>query len=250
VYDDLTGEAERSSEQFLPDHLENWFALVDETPDVREIVRGLESGVFMDFIRWPQKYSGAIPTNEDAEFRWPSGRPKRLGIQLSMFREVSKRHLDARTLGQRGISGSKAENGARELVDHVFSPMARDLRRLLERELGDKPDDAIPAADRVVRLDHNSAPYNEAIVALDALEKALAEANDYPGDVEEKEERIAEVSATRRLFKAVWVRIEAVVALLKPLVGQFGTKLKEGLIGAAVKAVMTALGTLMGYLFG
>jgi hypothetical protein len=248
VYDDLTGEVERSSEQFLPDHLENWFALIDETPEVQEIVRSLESGVFMEYIHWPRKYKGAIPTESDTEFKWPSGRATRLGMQLSMFRDVSKRTLAARVLGERGISATESE-GAREIIKHVFSPMARDLRRLLEKDLLESPEAAAPAADRLVRLDHNSAPYNDAMVALEDLEKVLTEANDYPGDIEEKEERVAEVSASRRLFKAIWVRIEPVVVLLRPLVTQFATKLKDSLIGAAVGKVIGALAALLGQIF-
>ena len=50
---------------------------------------------------------------------------------------------------------------------------------------------AVPAADRVVRLDHNAAPYRDAVVeALENLEKALQQANDYP-DAEDKDQKIA-----------------------------------------------------------
>lgn len=46
--------------------------------------------------------------------------------------------------------------------------------------------------------------------ALETLERVLREENDYP-DVGDKEERIAEVSVTRRVLKSVQVRVAVVV---------------------------------------
>jgi hypothetical protein len=68
-------------------------------------------------------------------------------------------------------------------------------------------------------------------------------------DVEEKEQRVAEVSAVRRPLQATRVRVEAVVALLKPLVEQAKTKLKDTLISMAVTQLLALLGTLLGYLW-
>jgi len=102
--------------------------------------------------------------------------------------------------------------------------MARELRRYLERELRE-----IPAAGRVVRLDHNSTQYSEAMAALETLENVLCGANDYP-DADERERIVAEISATRRIFQAVMVRVEVVVSLLvKPL-----TYLAKTFVGAAI----------------
>jgi hypothetical protein len=60
-----------------------------------------------------------------------------------------------------------------------------------------------------VQLNHNQPEYKQVGAALEALERTLAEANDYPGEPEEREQRIAEVSTTRRLLPAARVRTEA-----------------------------------------
>ena len=97
-------------------------------------------------------------------------------------------------------------------------------------------------------VDHNSAAYGEAMSALEELEEAIRGANDFaePG---EKEQRIAEVSAVRRVMQAVRVRVEPVVALLKPIVVQFGTKLKDTLVGIAVNKAVVAITAFIGQVF-
>ena len=45
VYDELTDEVTRARHAFLPDHLRNWLATIDETPDVSRIVEQLQSGL-------------------------------------------------------------------------------------------------------------------------------------------------------------------------------------------------------------
>jgi hypothetical protein len=84
---------------------------------------------------------------------------------------------------------------------------------------------------------------------MEQLEKAIREANDFD-DPLEKEQREAEVSAARRLLKAARVRVDALVALLKPLVVQYATKLKDNLVGIAVTGTVSALVYLFGKIFG
>jgi len=124
--------------------------------------------------------------------------------------------------------------------------MARELRRLFEAELNSPA--TAPAADRDVSLNHNSQGYLETIEAADEVEKALRETNDFP-DQEERQQRIAEVSAVRRLLQAIRIRIEPVVTLLKPLVEQARTKLKDTLVGMAVSKLIGLLGALLSYVW-
>ena len=95
-----------------------------------------------------------------------------------------------------------------------------------------RPNSSVPAADRVVPLDHNSADYKETIGALETLERVLEQANDYP-DPEEKDQRIAELSAVHRLMASTKVRIAVVLSLLTPILTQFTTKFADTLIGKA-----------------
>jgi hypothetical protein len=74
----------------------------------------------------------------------------------------------------------------------------------------------IPASDRVVSLGHNSPEQQEALQRLDELASAVQEANDFPGEPEEKERVVAELSAGRRLLEAARVRVSAVRETLAP----------------------------------
>jgi hypothetical protein len=122
--------------------------------------------------------------------------------------------------------------------------LIRHLRRVAEQQL----EAAVPASDRVVSLNHNSQQYAETIEAAEQLETVIQQANDFP-DVQEKEQRVAEVSAVRRLLQAARVRVEPILSLLKPLAEQVKTKLRDTLIGMAITKFLTLLGALIGYIW-
>ncbi|MEJ0078517.1 MAG: hypothetical protein WDO17_24365 [Alphaproteobacteria bacterium] len=63
-------------------------------------------------------------------------------------------------------------------------------------------------------------------------------------------EHLDDTPGVARLFDTVLIRLEPLVALLKPLVMQFATKLKDSLIGAAITAVVAALGAIFGRIVG
>jgi hypothetical protein len=249
VYDDLTGEVERSSEQFLTDHLENWFSLIDETPGVREFVKQLENSSSYLLWRIELKRPLNLPQAGDPQgtnyLMWPQGRDKRLGTQLSLFREISRRHEDAGEIGAKHLLGSSNSTGAKDLVAQVFSPMARDLRRRLEDELVDRPEQSVPASDRIVRLDHNSAAYAEAIEALARLEYALTTTNEYE-DTEERDQLVAEVSAGKRLLQAVRARVSAVAEVLGKGLRYLAKKFVDSGIGKAAGFAWEAIMRLLG----
>src|SRR5438105_2977873 len=111
--------------------------------------------------------------------QWPADREKRLGMQLKVFREIERRMLSVTDFGTEFIEGTNAEDAPKVVVEHVFSPMARELRRRLEGALAEGEETHIPASDRTVTVDHNSAAYREAMTALEELEEALRGANDF-----------------------------------------------------------------------
>ncbi|MEA2860176.1 MAG: hypothetical protein QOC72_2215 [Methylobacteriaceae bacterium] len=243
IYDELTDEVSSARYQFIPDHLQRWFEHIEDAPSIAEIVHKLQEG--LNFEEW---YEAAKATYDvdGASFNWPKEREKNLGMKLLLFRACADGELDAADIGYWFVAQHADLNMlARAFVTDVFVPMARELRRYLEQVV-----QTAPASDRVVQLNHNQPEYKEVGAALEALERTLAEANDYPGEPEEREQRIAEVSATRRLLAAARVRTEALVALVRPLAIQFGTKLKDTVIGTAVTALMAALGALIGRVLG
>lgn len=237
VYDDLTDEVARATHQFLPDHLRNWFQTLDTTPQVSRIVQRLQESV--DFQQW--WLTNYIANTSGEHLIWPDDPERALGIKLLLFRQFAEDKEDISRFGFHVIgAGRNVNDNARAVVEQIFEPMARELRRYLERELSQAP-----AADRVVRLDHNSATYHEAIDALEKLERVLREANDYP-DPEDKEQKVAEVSAARRIFQATKVRISVVVSLLAVPVTYLVKTFAGASIGEAATKVIDAITALIG----
>jgi protein-tyrosine-phosphatase len=178
--------------------------------------------------------------------KWPDDPEKALGMRLLLFRAFAERRPD-RDIAGFGIQhinvGQNLNDNARAVIDQIFRPMARELRRYLEGTIGE-----VPAADRFVKLDHNSAAYHEAIKSLEDLEKTLHEANDYP-DPEDKDQRIAEISAAQRLLKAIRVRVAAVVELVGAGLRYLASHFIGTAIDTASHKVIEALTNLFGALF-
>jgi hypothetical protein len=216
LYDELTDEVSRSRHQFVADHLATWFEHLDETPDVALTILRLQAG--LNFQNWyNEQLSSQGSMAGSGELNYPSAREKRLGMKLLLFREFAERRMEIDDFARVFVyTAGDLDDQTRGVIEQVFAPMARDLRRLLERE-AEQAEGNIPASDRVVNLTHNSVSYQEAIDALDKLEALLRETNEYE-DVEDKDQRIAEVSATKRLLQASRVRVSSVLAVIAPTV--------------------------------
>jgi len=125
-------------------------------------------------------------------------------------------------------------------------PLARELRRYILRETERQQtfSPLIPATDRVVHLDHNSAAYEQAIEALEETEKVVSSANDYE-DSQDKEQRLAELSATRRLLASTRVRVGAVTAIAGPALAWLAEKFAGGIIGQLASATWKLITNLL-----
>jgi hypothetical protein len=99
----------------------------------------------------------------------------------------------------------------------------------------------IPAADRTVSLGHNSLEKKEMLVKLDELIEAVEQTNDFPGDGDDKELVVAELSAGRRLLQAANVRVAAIRETLQPALKWIAEK-------AAGAAISKMAGDLAGWL--
>jgi hypothetical protein len=247
VYEDLTYEVTRARHQFLPDHLRNWFEVIDETPSVHRVVEQLQGG--LDLPAWLQqnRATPGLMGLGNASMQWPESRDKRLGMQLLLFRAAARGEIDISQMGFHfTYAGSNINDNARAFIEQVFAPMARDFRRYLEQQVGSSG--VVPASDRVVRLDHNSSAYQDAMQALETLERVLQEANDYD-DPEDKDQRVSEVSATRRLLGSTRVRLAGIVAVVGPTLHYLGKKFIDSAIGKAAGATLDRLINLLGQIF-
>ncbi len=213
VYDELTDEVVRARHQFVADHLRNWFEHLDDTPPVLLIVSRLQSG--LNFPEWYKQQKTTVRSMVGSgRLQYPEETEKSLGMRLLLFREFAEGRMETHRFAIDFVySRNDLNDLSRGVIEQLFEPMARELRRLLEREL----ESGIPAANRIVRLDHNSVSYREAMAALDALKEFLRQSNDFP-NAEEKEQALAEVTATKTLLEAVQVRLVSVLTVLRPAV--------------------------------
>jgi hypothetical protein len=244
LYGELAQEVELAHYEFLPERLLRWFDLLDTTAGVAEVTRALQAQCTPDYEQWRRnlQMSGELPRP------WHADPDRALGIQLCLFRFFSK--AAAEEISQFGFvhfrAGRDVNDNAHAVIEQVFMPMTRDLRRYLNRQLkkGSEPDREAPASDRMVPLNHNTPLYKATVEAAATLEYAVQGANEFD-DPDEKQQRVAEVSALRRLLQAPRVMIQPVVALLRPLVQDSRTVLKNMVITAALTGFLSLLGRLL-----
>ena len=107
----------------------------------------------------------------------------------------------------------------------------------------------VPASDRIVTLNDNSADYREAIAAIGRVTKAIAADNEYGAEApEEKEALLGTLKAGRQLLSATEVRVSAVRATLLPALQYIADNFAKGAVAAlgaaAVAAVLKLLGAI------
>lgn len=246
-YDAAAEDVIRSNYRNYPDNLQRWFYVLGNDPVSSHVALDLENSV--DAQKWFDEAMAAQRATRRGELNWPLQASERLGIQLSLFRSFADRKIDAAQFGK--IFFYRRGNDFHAVVgninDQVFAPLARDLRRHILRVATSIPDTAaeVPASDRRVRLDHNSQPYRDVIDALDRLTEALRRANDYD-DPEDREEKLAELSAGRKLLEAARVRLAPVANVLAAPIRALTTRFATGLINQAAHDLWDKLTTLLG----
>jgi hypothetical protein len=246
-YDELVNDVAGSKHQFFQGNLKRWLDFLDRaSPFVGPILQQLESAV--DFTIWFAPYRTVAMGGGSKNIEWPEERRKRLGIQLLRFQRMASGDVEAGffalTLLQ---SGRNVNDGVSDIIGQIFIPMSRELRRYL-KEAADHQDSTplyVPASDRVVTLNHNSEIYIKTLEGLGQLEEAVQQANDYP-DLEDKEQKLAELAAGQRLLRSIRVRIAAVVTVLSAPLMWLIEKFAGGLIGQVAAAAWQGLKTLLG----
>jgi hypothetical protein len=246
-YDELAADIARSKHQFFRENVKLWLDFLDnKAPFARPIRQELEGQV--DFKVWFEPCRMTAMGLGMKTIEWPQERAKRLGIQLLLFRKFAGGDVEPGTFALTVLhSGKHINDGIADIVNQIFIPMSRELRRYLHEVTvgsGGAPPN-IPASDRIVTLDHNSEAYIQTTEGLDRLVEALEQVNDYP-DAEDKEEKLAELSAGRRLLRAVKVRYAAIAAVLGPPLVWLSEKFTGGLVGQLSGTVWQALKGLIG----
>jgi cell division protein ZapA (FtsZ GTPase activity inhibitor) len=104
----------------------------------------------------------------------------------------------------------------------------------------------IPAADRLVGLDHNSQQYQEAVAAVDHLVRLVRDNNFYKEtDPDDHDRRLSELEAGRRLLGGKRLSIQAIKSALVGTVVYLAAKFADAPIGEAATFAWHALKSLL-----
>jgi hypothetical protein len=246
IYDELTGEVLRAMFAFAPQRLQEWFAHLDGEPEAARAIMKLETG--LNFSQW-YAIQGRRPKPGSPKLDWPPDNDQRLGMQLLLFRSIAREDTNIGLLGKTYVpgSGTNINDNTRAFTDQVFRPMTKELVRYLRRVGQAEAEGSVPAADRVVDLTHNSASLNDVADALEKLAAALRSANDYEDD-NDKQQRIAEVEATKTLIKAPRVQGRA-LAFVKACLTYLAKKFADVSIGKIAALIIEKLAEIVGHLW-
>lgn len=174
---------------------------------------------------------------------FPEDPERRLGIQLWLFRSLSASEEDPWQFAHEYVSSESNLNGMiADLVEQVFNPFVKALRRELDRELARSP--AIDES-RVVSI-HRDEAWREAVEALDEAKRILVQTNAQLSQ-EDKSQRVAELSAGRRLLEAEQLRVGALLGTAGNALRYLATKFMDIGLG---KAASIAWDKILKYLMG
>jgi hypothetical protein len=116
-----------------------------------------------------------------------------------------------------------------------------DVDFILSREI--KPG-SVPAADRIVPLNHNQPEYVEAIAALDQMQEALRGENAFSEDGEKQVAEV-EVSLIHRLLEGTHLRIKSLWALAAASLSAIKKKMWDQALGQAAALLLATLWLLV-----
>lgn len=137
---------------------------------------------------------------------------------------------------------SMRKNGPGAPVDDLT-----DEIESLRRRLRDVP---VPAADRVVRLDHNSKVFEDFKVAFEKLEEGLRTSNDIRGlSSNELDAAKSEVAQIGIEYKRQWIRPSHLWRVARSTLLWLAEKLVDAVVGALALTALAALATLLGIQF-
>jgi hypothetical protein len=247
-YDGAVSDAAQAVYQQFNGELVRWLELVEHDDRTAAILASL--GENLNRAAWIQRYgSPGMLVGDGGSITWPTGKEDRLGAQLDLFRIFARQEWDPIEFSLHALRSATTNLNAmtQNVVRQIFQPMARDLRRYLDQNWTIKPNAQIaPASDRIVRLDHNSDPYREAIESLNRVRDAVAAQNDY-ADEGDKGQRLAELDASKVLFAAPQVNLSVARALTVRTLKYLGEKFLEGTVHVLVEAALVALVALLGF---
>jgi hypothetical protein len=184
--------------------------------------------------------------NEDPQYQTPRVSISDQGIELF---ESALQELD---IPLSEIEGSK--DGIPDvLIEHLNGEAGVALNFTSNESVSSKgflapatEKDDVPASDRIVRRDDNSAAFDEAVHTLDEAISAVAKANDI-GDLTagERDLVLSQLHEGRKLFDLAEIKVSAIRALVEPKLRWLADKAAGAVVGNLALAALAAIAKLM-----
>ena len=127
---------------------------------------------------------------------------------------------------------------------------AEELIAESRRKIATEPSAPVPASDRIVTLDDNSAAYKETLASLEQLTQDASKSNEFAhlfANPEDKVRTLSEIDSGIQLLKNARVRPTAVYELLVNSLRWIAKKLPDVTLGALASKALDGLTKLLGF---
>ena len=207
--------------------------------ETQKVIEGLAT---RKLLRKPHKFSEIPEITAKGIMRVENER----GRHNSFLNQVSK-GLEFFAREERRIFLTIEGLGGEDNSDLSLSILKIGITTMPEKRADVSAPRDVPASNRIVTLDHNSAEYKEAVDAIDRLILAVDGDNEYGAEApEEKHAIVSVLRSGRNLLSAAQVRVSAVRAILLSAIQYVADNFTKGAVAAlgatAIAAVLKLIG--------
>ena len=247
-YDEIVHRVTSARARDFAQTLRRWFACLDDSPRIlrREVDR-LE-----ELQTWDEVASKVLVPSQgmvgSGQLNWPDEKDARLGGQLLLLRRLASEEIEVTNFSiEYFYSGdNQFDSMVGDMSSALFDTHAEELRRRLEDALEEREseDSFVPISDRVVRLDHNAEPFQDAIRAVETTIVHLRGNNSI-----DRDDRIRielELKSGLDLVKAPKVRVYAVGTLVIGALVWLVEEFASSAVGIAAQEALAAVRVLLG----
>ena len=247
-YTDLANDVVNAGYETYETKLSDWIDFIEQSPVSSDRIVALQSG--FDFPTWYEAAQSSIGGMVGSgKVPWDKDRTERLGQQLALFKHFTTREFAWSDFSQNFMwAGSRFDDNISKINSDLFAPFARELLKDIERNAATAAAASdVPAADRIVTLDHNSRGYTETVDSLSQVLDVVQRSNEIGAEEPDTRERVvAELDAGKRLLKATQVRAQAVWLVVYPALRWIASQTVGTIVGVAITAAIVLLAALLG----
>lgn len=249
-FDTLTNRVTESRGQDFARNLRSWFVCIDSAP----VPLGFEISRLTTIQTWEDVQRDVMQPPRgmvgSGRLNWPDDDDLRLSGQMVLFRRLASVELDPMDFAFNYFytGDNNITRTIQNMADMLFRPLSEDLRLRFEAIAAAREvvgDSGIPAADRIVALDHNSKGYLDVVEKIAALEEALRANNQIAP--EEKGRIQAEVASGKVLLAAPRTRLTAIKEVLLSPITWIAATFAGGALGEIASIALHAIAALLGF---